>query len=80
MTAYTATINTYIEHPDGSEWPVELKVRVIDEPQTRWEPGCSEVEPICLHIDNVEACLIDHAALVDEMIENERIEPMEDYR
>lgn len=76
MTAYTTTLSHYFERDDGESRAL-LKVRVINEPKTHWEPGCREVEPIRLEIDGRETCLIEHAELVEQIIENETIEPPE---
>jgi hypothetical protein len=69
MTARRVTLTHHFERIDGGESVAELVVDLIEEPATRWEPGCSDIEAVSLTIDGEPADLHDHRELVDTILE-----------
>jgi hypothetical protein len=69
MTVRRVTLTHHFQHIDGRESVAELEVDLIEEPATRWEPGCSDIEAVELHIGGELADLTDHATLINEIIE-----------
>ncbi len=69
MTSRRVTLTHHFEHIDGRESRAELVVDLIEEPATRWDPGCSDAEAVELLIDGEPACLVDHAVLINTIIE-----------
>ena len=79
MSTRRVTLERAFERFDGSESVAELTVDLIEEPATRWDPGCNDVEPVELLIDGRHACMHENAAIVSEIIEMEDIPAPEEF-